>query len=308
MTSRSENDIRNRMNLNDEFKNQLEGTQLDEEFATEKDISVYMRFRLKKVREILNRNIGSKSQKLLADWFGEHKTIEFVNMAVSLFIFAVIVCRFIEDQRLLGTSSNRLERILQQKVVDHETRIEVIYFSVLQQMVFGLKSAVRAENIQEFRAVIDPIAVFSRSLSVDFFAALLNISIEIVDKRFNWLHSILNVPFDSQTPITFFHQSFRDFLFSDELVKEFSVNMTEMHEKLRSKCFMIMKKSLKKDVCCQVKPGTLRKNVDKQIIDRCLKPEIQYACFYWVEHFQKSGHESQDGDEIHEFLQSHFLY
>ena len=116
------------------------------------------------------------------------------------------------------------------------------------------------------------------------------------------------MPFDSQTLITFFHQSFRDFFLSDELAEDFSVNMIEMHEKLQNKCFMIMKKSLKKNVCCQMKPETLRKNVDKQIIVRCLKPEIQYVCFYWVEHFQKSDHESKNGDEVHEFLQSHFLY
>lgn len=308
VTSRPENDIRNRMNLNDEFKSQLEGTQLDEEPATENDISVYMRSRLEKVRENLNRNIGSRSQKLPADWPGEHKTTELVKMAVPLFIFAVTVCRFIEDQRLPGTPSNRLERVLQQKVVDHETRIEATYLPVLQQMFLGLKDAVRAESIHEFKAIIGPIAVLSRPLSVESLATLLDISIEIADKRLNWLHSVLNVPSDPQTPITFFHQSFRDFLLSDELAKDFSVNMTEMHEKLQSKCHMIMKKSLKKDVCCQMKPGTLRKNVDKQVVDGYLKPEIQYACLYWVEHLQKSDHESKDGDEVHEFLQSHLLY
>lgn len=308
VTSRPEHDLRNRMNLNDEFKNQLEGTQLDEEPATENDISVYMGSRLEKVRETLNRNIGPRSQKLPADWPGEHKTTKLVKMAVPLFIFAVTVCRFIEDQRLPGTPTNRLERVLQQEVVDHKSRISATYLPALQQMFHELEGAVRAESIQEFKAVIGPIAVLSRPLSVESLATLLDISTEIADKRLNWLHSVLNVPSDPQTPITFFHQSFRDFLLSDELAKDFSVNMTEMHEKLQSKCLMIMKKGLKKDVCCQMKPGTLRKNVDKEVVDRCLKPEIQYACLYWVEHLQRSGHESTDGDEVHEFLQSHLLY
>ena len=269
VTSRPENDIRNRMNFNDEFKSQLKGTQFDEEPATEDDISVYMRSRLEKVRKTLNRNIGPRRQKLPADWSGEHKTAELVKMAVPLFIFAVTVCRFIEDERLPGTSSNRLERVLQQQVVAHKSRFTATYFPALQQMVHELEGGVRADSIQEFKAVVGPIAVLSRPLSVESFAILLDISVEIADKRFNWLHSVLNVPSDPQNPITFFHQSFRDFFLSDELAQDFSINLTEMHEKLQSKCLMIMKKSLKKDMCCQMKPGTLRKNVDKLSLSTC---------------------------------------
>ena len=76
---------------------------------------------------------------------------------------------------------------------------------------------------------------------------------------------------------------------------------------LYSKCLTRMK-DLKKDICKQKKPGTLRKNIDKQVIDSKLNTELQYACLYWVEHLQKSGSKLDDHGETHEFLKEHLLH
>jgi hypothetical protein len=43
-------------------------------------------------------------------------------------------------------------------------------------------------------------------------------------------------------------------------------------------------------------------------IERSLRPEIQYACMYWVQHLQRSGAQLYDNCGVHQFLQVHLLH
>lgn len=96
--------------------------------------------------------------------------------------------------------------ILNQKTTDHESRIAATYLPVLEQMVPS--GSEKDKSIQEVKAIIGPIVLLARALSANSLATLLGISIQIVNKRLNGLHSVLNVPSDPETPITLFHQSF----------------------------------------------------------------------------------------------------
>ena len=55
-------------------------------------------------------------------------------------------------------------------------------------------------------------------------------------------------------------------------------------------------------------PGTLVTDVESSRVEQCLPPEVQYACLYWIPHLQKSGAQLYDNDEVHHFLQEHFLH
>lgn len=305
MTSRPEGYICNVIEKTP-LKHHCEERILHEERATEDDISIFVRSRLKKFRDKCNQETTREDRKPLVSWPGEDKTTRLVKMAVPLFIFAVTACRFIQDEHCAGMPDDRLEGMLNQEITDHESKIAATYLPVLEQMVHKLEGVVREESIEEFKAVVGPIVLLARPLSAKSLAALLGKRIEIVNKRLKGLHSVLNVPSDPETPVTLFHQSFRDFLLSSEYAKGFSIDETEVHKELQSRCFTVMK-NLKKNMC-QKKPGTLRKNIDKQVVDEYLKPEIQYSCLYWVEHLQKSGYKLDDGHEVHIFLKKHLLH
>jgi hypothetical protein len=73
-------------------------------------------------------------------------------------------------------------------------------------------------------------------------------------------------------------------------------------------CIRLISTSLKQDICELNAPGVLVAEVGSSQIEQHLPPEVQYACLYWVEHLQKSGGELSDNDEVHQFLQTHFLY
>jgi hypothetical protein len=69
-----------------------------------------------------------------------------------------------------------------------------------------------------------------------------------------------------------------------------------------------MSQTLKKDICEMHAPGSLASQVESSWIEKCLPPEVQYACLYWVQHLQKSGSQVQNSEEAHRFLQVHLLH
>jgi hypothetical protein len=69
-----------------------------------------------------------------------------------------------------------------------------------------------------------------------------------------------------------------------------------------------MSNSLKQDVCRQGAPGTLAADVEDSQIERCLPPEVRYACLYWIQHLQKSDVQLYDNGRVHQFLQAHLLH
>jgi hypothetical protein len=70
----------------------------------------------------------------------------------------------------------------------------------------------------------------------------------------------------------------------------------------------LMSNSLKKDISSQEAPGTLVADVESSQIEHCLPPEVQYAYLYWIQHLQKSNTQLYDNNQVHQFLQVHFLH
>ena len=105
------------------------------------------------------------------------------------------------------------------------------------------------------------------------------------------------------------HLSFRDFLLDEKKCKnkDFWVSEQKAHRNLLNRCLEVMD-SLTKDICGLQMPGKSREDVDKQTIDRCLPPEVQYACCYWIYHLKGSKHKVRDGDEVHRFLERYLLH
>ena len=82
----------------------------------------------------------------------------------------------------------------------------------------------------------------------------------------------------------------------------------EAHQILAAGCIQLMSQTLKKDICKMHAPGSQTSKVENSWIKKCLPPEVQYACLYWVQHLQKSGSQVHNGEEAHRFLQAHLLH
>ena len=88
------------------------------------------------------------------------------------------------------------------------------------------------------------------------------------------------------------------------------VDACDMHEKMAKECLGLLsgRPILKRDICSLQKPGISRKDIDGQVVDKCLPPEIQYACRYWAYHVQQSRGRIHDMHPVYLFLKTYFLY
>jgi hypothetical protein len=88
----------------------------------------------------------------------------------------------------------------------------------------------------------------------------------------------------------------------------FWVDEKQAHRALAESCIRLMSTALKQDICDQHTPGVLVTNVESRKVEQSLPPDVQYACLYWVQHLQRSGIRLRDDDQVHQFLQAHFLH
>ena len=152
------------------------------------------------------------------------------------------------------------------------------------------------------------IVVLLLPLSTSSLSRLLHLPREDVDRTFEDLYAIFDIPEDPTRPLRLHHPSFRDFLLNKDRCGEFWVDEKEAHQNLAARCIQIMSQTLKRDVCELHDPGYQATQVESSHIHKCLPPEVQYACLYWVQHLQRSGSQACDGGEAHRFLQTHLLH
>jgi hypothetical protein len=145
-------------------------------------------------------------------------------------------------------------------------------------------------------------------LSTSSLSRLLQLPREDIDSTFNDLHAILDIPKDPTRQLRLHHPSFRDFLLNRDRCGDFWVDEKEAHQILAARCIKLMSQALKKDICEIHAPGSQASQIESGRIQKCLPPEVQYACLYWVQHLQRSGSQAYDGEEAHRFLQAHLLH
>jgi hypothetical protein len=273
------------------------------------DISIFLKDALSKIRKNSNADLPMGTP-LDHDWPGEKILGDLVDMAVPLFIVAATVVRFVGDSN--WDPQEQLETILKFHGTGYLEQIEQTYLPVLTQLTAILGNSRDKEKLyEEFRMIVGSIVTLAEPLSVTSLATLLNVSLPTIIRRLRPLHSVLQVPTDSETPIRTLHLSFREFLLSDKLRHEpFGVDGPATHRMLLTQCLALLSgpADLRENLCDLKYPGQLRREIDSTIIDERLSPTFRYACRYWVHHVQYSMVRIHDDNDVHVFLKQHFLH
>jgi hypothetical protein len=69
-----------------------------------------------------------------------------------------------------------------------------------------------------------------------------------------------------------------------------------------------MSQTLKKGICGMHAPGSQASQVESSHLQKCLLPEVQYACLYWCQHLQRGDSRVYNSEGVHRFLQAHLLH
>ena len=152
------------------------------------------------------------------------------------------------------------------------------------------------------------IAALLSPLSTSSLSRLLHLPREDIDRTFEDLYATLDIPQDPTRPLRLHHPSFRNFLLNKDRCGDSWVDEKEAHHLLAAGCIQLMSQTLKKDICEMHAPGSQASQVESSWIEKCLPPEVQYDCLYWVQHLHRTGSEVCDGEKAHQFLQAHLLH
>jgi len=264
------------------------------------DISVFLEHHL--------RIIGQE-WSLGSEWPGDKVLRQLVIYASGLFIWAATACRFIKDGEEFA--EDRLDEILEGTGFEGtpEQHLDQIYITVLQNSIpttFSPSEKVRLRTMQ--RTILGSIAILFSPLPAASLAKVISISGTRVTQTLERLQAILDVPKDVAGLLRLHHPSFRDFLLNKDRCGEFWIDKKKAHQILAAGCIQLMSQTLKKDICGMHAPGSQASQVESSRLQKCLLPEVQYACLYWVQHLQRGGSQAYDGEEAHRFLQAHLLH
>ncbi|PLB35837.1 NACHT and WD40 domain protein [Aspergillus candidus] len=260
------------------------------------DISLFLNSRLSNIR---------KQRSLPVDWPSGTDVQALVTLSVPLFIFAATVCRVLEDPQWDPEES--LTEILTHR--GDRSQLDRTYLPVLNRVLNNQSERQKIQLIQEFREILGIIVVLESPLSVCSLSTLTGLSENLISRRLNSLHSVIRVPEKKTIPLRPFHLSFRDFLLDPESRDKTPlwVEENEVHKNLATKCISVCYK-LKRNICGLTSDGTLRSEIDPQIVSSCLPSELQYSCRFWAQHLMQSQDRNCLIQDAFIFLQKHFLH
>lgn len=283
----------------------------------EGDIRRFLQWKLANIRD--DFNTAAASDWLASNWPSDESLERLVGIAVPLFIFAATACRFIADINY-GDPGERLEKILSLQRSHDLPRLHATYLPILDQLLlerteYGWTRRTQEDEqhiIQTFRALVGPIVVLAEPLSRKSLACLLHTPQRTIDRQLSGLHSVLNIPKSELSPVKLLHLSFRDFLLNNANRdnNRFWIDEQETQATLGSHCLSLLSApgALKNDICNLGQPGKSRFDLEPEEISRCIHPEVQYACRYWVSHMKQGQCRLRDDGEVHRFLAQHFLH
>jgi hypothetical protein len=184
--------------------------------------------------------------------------------------------------------------------------MEKTYLPILTQLLKDQDDDESEQLLQQFQQIVGVIIVLAVPLSVNTLSQLLHTRVGVIRNLLNSFQSVLHIPSNQDMPVRILHLSFRDFLVKSR--REFRVDEQQTHKTITKYCLATMRNGLKRNICDLPSYGIQRKEVDAQLIQQNLPPELQYSCRYWAHHLAQSKITVAELDDALAFLQKHFLH
>jgi hypothetical protein len=258
-----------------------------------------------------NFDLIREERSFEAEWPSMCDIQRLVENSCGLFIWAYTACRFIREGRKFA--KKRLSTLINEHGTgtDPEKQLDEVYTTVLKNSIQqGYSDEERKELHEMFKQVLGSIVLLYSPLSIHSLAEMVSLTTSEVEETLADLHTIFHIPSETSRPIFLHHPVFREFILNQDRCRDlnFWIDAQPAHEDMANNCIQLMSKKLKKNICGLTSPSVFTKDVDRELINKCISPELQYACLYWVRHCRESGMTLQDGDRASEFFQNFFLH
>ncbi|KAK4076939.1 uncharacterized protein Triagg1_3906 [Trichoderma aggressivum f. europaeum] len=304
LTSRFDHHSQSSFNHISEERCEMKELEKSTSATIKQDIERYLRVELEKIDGLLDPLPGGDLWSNPSDVENLEKLTE---RACPLFEFAAFSTRFIKQTKMPGGPRGRLRHILETKISGD---LHKLYGSIIERRFYDLDDQCYGEAEAYFQKIIGSVILLANAVTVRCLAELLKLPETEIREELQLFESVLVVPAeqDIQSPITLFHESFRDFLAGPGTKKKLIINPIGIHTLLASRCHQLLCGALRENMCKLKTPGTHRNEVAVEKVNECLSQGVQYACRFWLFHVKRSQSSVKDGDDWHSFLLSHLLH
>ncbi|OTA05304.1 hypothetical protein A9Z42_0059680 [Trichoderma parareesei] len=276
------------------------------------DIKVLITYRLNEIRDRFNRT-KKRRAPLDQSWPRQDHIDALAEMATPLFIYAAMMCNFIDDIRC-GYPNSQLRKVLGWKAENSktrpETKLDEAYLLLLNQLLASIAKEGRDTFLEEFRCIVGSIVLLGSPLPMPVLAELLGLPFERVDITLNMLRSVLDVPPSDEAPVRPLHVSFRDFLVREAKKRHtFWIDEAEAHGAIAARCLHVMNQYFEPDLQPLGGEVSMMDSEEADASNEVQTAAVRYACLHWVFHLQGakgSGHDVCGGALL--FLEKHFLH
>ncbi|CAE6470916.1 unnamed protein product [Rhizoctonia solani] len=227
----------------------------------------------------------------------------------TLFVYAVTLVRSIRHFLRSASLQSFLQPILSPTPTSQmePANIDELYKAVLTLVMEGSEEQMTTHNLQLVLMVVlcarDPIGI-------DTIAGLTGLGYSETILRMVYSLGPLLDRSEKTGLVSTIHPSFSDFIFDEARSGAFFCDPFEYNRCITQKCFQIMKKQLRFNICdldSSSGPDALVKNLTSRV-QVAISPLLSYSCRYWGYHLHSSPWSADIQAALNEFLCFHLLF
>ncbi|TDL18727.1 WD40 repeat-like protein, partial [Rickenella mellea] len=253
------------------------------------------------IKLFLQKQFSGKAKKYpdISPFTWQGVVDEFTTQAAGLFIWAQTVVKFMGGDDPV----EQLKLIKDGVMKDSPSGMTDLYACILDNSFRKSGSDTR----QAFRDIVGAIIVAKTPLSRSDCISLLSVK----PNTFEFICSGLQSVMDTGDVLQFSHQSFVDFLISDEHSSgPFRIDMAKQHRTLAVNCLRVMTAGLRFNICKLVTSYVLNDespNAD-EIAKNPIPTHLSYSCLFWGSHLRFTPFDIEVLEQLREFMNERFLY
>ncbi|KAG8740895.1 hypothetical protein FRC10_003783 [Ceratobasidium sp. 414] len=254
------------------------------------DIEIYLRAELEELSTSHIRQLSERSGKL--------------------FIFAATVVRYVKPNGASGIWRARLETMLSSQWSSGSkayNSIDTLYSTILSAAIS--RNELEPSDVETMKRVLYTVICAKEPMVIETLAGVLDIPVDVVLRVVDPLKSVLHVS-ERGRPVSTLHASFPDYMLNRERSKEYFCNTSTHHQLLALRCFDVMKKLLRFNICNLESSYVLDADVPDlpARIDDAVPLHLLYACCHWADHLCGAGTEEGLIASSGDFLSNRVLF
>ncbi|KAG9087799.1 hypothetical protein FS749_002637 [Ceratobasidium sp. UAMH 11750] len=204
----------------------------------------------------------------------------------KLFIFAATVVRYVKPDDEPDIWYDRLETILSadwslgSKAYNP---IDTLYNTILSAALS--RDELEPADVEAMKQVLYTVICAKEPMTIQTLTGMLGVSISKLVRVVDPLRSVLHVSQGNQLVSTL-HASFSDYMLNQDRSKGLFCNASAHHHFLALRCFDVMKKSLRFNICNLESSYVLDVDVPNLAarVDNAVSSHLFYACSHWADH------------------------